>query len=64
MTPDYRIENHGTIFLVRPQNDRARQHLQESISADAQWFGDALAVEHRYARDLAAGLIEEGFTVR
>jgi hypothetical protein len=27
---------------------------------DAQWFGDALVVEHRYAWGLAEGMKEEG----
>ena len=27
-----------------------------------QWFGGALVVEHRYAGDLAVGMIKAGFT--
>lgn len=60
---DFTIENHGSIFLVRPQNEPAREHLAENVQEDAQWFGDALVVEHRYARDLAAALEDNGYTV-
>lgn len=61
---DYTIENHGTIFLVRPQSDAARQHLLDHTPEEAQWFGDALVVEHRYAFDLATQLQTDGWEVR
>ena len=60
---DYAVENHGSLFLVRPQNDAARQNLLDSVQADAQWLGRALAVEHRYIQPLVAQLREEGWVV-
>jgi hypothetical protein len=59
--PDFRIENHGSIFLFDPQNTGAENHLRENVSQEALWFGGALAVEPRYARDLATALQREGF---
>jgi hypothetical protein len=59
--PDFRIENHGSIFLFDPQNTSAEDHLRENVSQEALWFGGALVVEPRYARDLAAALQREGF---
>jgi len=61
--PDFTVENHGTIFLVRPQSDPAREHLEENVDESAQWFGGALAVEHRCILNLVALLREEGFAV-
>lgn len=61
--PDYRVENHGTIYLFRPLNEAAGNHLRENVQEDAQWFGDALVVEHRYASDLAVALTDNGFVV-
>ena len=58
---DFHFENHGTILLCQPMNDAAREHLTENTAEDAMWFAGALAVEPRYARDLASGLISEGF---
>jgi hypothetical protein len=58
---DFRVENHGSIFLFDPQNSAAEEHLRVSVDHKALWFGGALVVEHRYARCLAAALQSEGF---
>lgn len=58
---DARVENHGTIVLVRPLTEPALDWLSEHT--DGTWFGNALAVEHRYVSDLVAGLRDAGFAV-
>ena len=58
---DARVENHGTIFLVRPLTESALGWLTEHT--DGTWFGNALAVEHRYVSDLVVGLRDAGFNV-
>jgi hypothetical protein len=62
-TPDFRIENHGSIFLFDPQNAQSQNHLRNNVSEEALWFGGALVVEPRYAADLAEALHAEGFQV-
>lgn len=62
-TVDYIIENHGTIFLFRPQNEAAAKNLRDNVEDTAGWMGTALAVEHRFAFDLAKQLREEGWVV-
>ena len=57
---DVSVENHGSIFLFRPLTEAAEQWIQDNVSDEAQYFGTALAVEHRYARDLAQGMLEAG----
>ena len=59
MSVDCQVENHGTIFLFRPVSDNAKDWLEENT--DGQWWGGGLAVEHRYAMDLALGMQDEGF---
>ena len=59
---DISVSNCGTIFLFRPLTDAAREHL-ESNCPDAQWFGGALACEHRYAGGLTGTLQSDGFTI-
>lgn len=59
-TPDFKIENHRSIYLVRP----AREHLEDHVSPEALWFGGDLAVEPRYIRALAKALGAAGFEVR
>ncbi len=56
MNPDISIENHGTIFLFRLNTPAAVEWVSQHVQEDAQFFGDALVVEHRYARDVAAGM--------
>ena len=59
---DFSIRDEGSIVLFEPLNDDARDHLTENVQEDAQWWGGALVVEHRYARDLVNGLASAGFT--
>ena len=59
--PQVRVENHGTIWLVRPLVEPALAWLSEHT--DGTWLGNALAVEHRYVGDLVFGLRNAGFQV-
>jgi hypothetical protein len=61
--PDFSVSDHGSLWLVRSQNDAARTHLEENVSDEAQWFAGALAVECRYIADLVAGLRDAGYAV-
>jgi len=58
---DVNIRRSGSLFLFKPATNRGRTWLLENT--DGTWLGDALVVEHRYARDLADGLIAEGYGV-
>jgi hypothetical protein len=42
------LENHGSIWLLRPLDGAAREWLNETAPSDAQFFGDALVIEPRY----------------
>jgi hypothetical protein len=63
MQTDFIIGGGPSVFLFTPQNAEALEHLQENVSADAQWLGNGLAVEWRYAADLVAALGSNGFSV-
>lgn len=61
---DIRVENHGTICLFIPLTPAARTFLDECVQSEPwQWLGFNLAVEPRYALDLANGAIEHGLEV-
>ncbi len=62
--PDVYIENQGAIFLVRPVSAAALAWISEYVADDAHWFGNALAVEHRFIADLVLGMIAAGLQVR
>jgi hypothetical protein len=59
MEADFRLENHGSVWLVRPLNGEAQEWLEEHT--DGMWFGNALAVEPRYVDGLVFGLESDGF---
>lgn len=60
---DFLVRDEGTIWLFTPLTPAARQFLSEHIQGDAQYFGDSLAVEHRYVSDLIVGLREHDLKV-
>jgi hypothetical protein len=62
-SPDFSVENHASIFLFRMNTPAAAEWVSENVQSDAQFFGDALVVEHRYAQDLAEGMAESGLVL-
>lgn len=62
-TPDFYVRGGGSVFLLYPNSNAALEWLNEHIEADAQMFGDAIVVEHRYIRPLVAGIISDGLEV-
>jgi len=60
---DVRFEYHGSLWLVRPLTDAAREWLEYNVSSESQWFGGALACESRFVESLRDGMLSEGFTV-
>jgi len=56
---DVTVENHGTIFLFNAHTVRAKTWIAENVFDAEPYFGQ-LAVEHRYARDLADGMQAAG----
>lgn len=60
---DFVIENHGSLFLLRPISDAADAWVDEHIAEDAPSFGGAVAVEHRFIVAIADGIIADGLTV-
>lgn len=61
---DVEITHHGSICLFRPVSTEARDFFDDRLSGgEYQWFGGALAVEPRYADNIAIALATEGFVV-
>jgi hypothetical protein len=61
---DFTVTNHGTIFLLEPHTDAALDWITEHLPAEAFTFGDAVVVEHRFIRDIVAGIHGDGPAVR
>jgi hypothetical protein len=61
---DVLVENQGSIFLFRLCSSAAKTWVEENVQDDPQFLGDGLAVEWRFARDLAAGMQADGLVLQ
>jgi hypothetical protein len=64
-TPDFEVQNHGSIFLLKPQNDSAISWIEEHIGADNgyQPYYPTFVIEPRYIADIVAGIQGDGLAV-
>jgi hypothetical protein len=61
---DFQITDQGSIFLIRPLSEAARQWLDENVVSEPwQWVQGALCVEVRFVRDLLIEIEEAGFAI-
>jgi hypothetical protein len=61
---DARFENHGSVWLIRPLTDLAREWLADHVRAESwQWFGGALSLEPRAVEPLADAMANDGLEV-
>lgn len=61
--PDFLVRNAFTVMLFCPLTARAKSWVKENVQADAQWFGNALCVETRFAWGLAEGMKDAGLVL-
>lgn len=60
---DFAVENHGSIFLLRPLSAEALSWIELHIPDDAQFFGPAVVVEPRYIGHIVEGIEGDGLEV-
>ncbi len=64
-SPDILVENHGSVFLLRPASSVGQAWLQENvIGEETQLFGNAVVCEPRYVADIVFGARGEGLVLR
>jgi hypothetical protein len=61
--PDFRCENHDSLFLLFPLTESAQCWIEDHLQSDAQWFGNAVAIEHRYIWAILEGIQNDGLAV-
>jgi hypothetical protein len=64
---DFQLENHGSLFLLRPLNSTARDWMGDHLPMDnpeAQFWGDAIVIEPRYVAPIVDGIIGDGLVLR
>jgi hypothetical protein len=64
---DFKLENHGSLFLLRPLTSVARDWMGEHLPMDnpeTQFWGDAIVIEPRYVAPIVDGIIGDGLVLR
>jgi len=64
--PDFLVENHGSIFLIKPLTPSATSLIAEHIGQENgyQPHFPTVIVEHRYIADIVAGIQNDGLAVQ
>ena len=60
---DFTVSGGGTLYLLRPNTEAAKEWVADHIPDDAQRLGQAIAVEHRYIDDIVTGIQGDGLGV-
>ncbi len=63
---DIRVENHGSIYLLRPQTRAGREWLEKNCdqSGYQPFTGGTLLCEPRYVYDIVRAAVADGLRVR
>ena len=63
--PDFLVENHGSILLLRPLTLLATDWIEEHIGQENgfQPYFPTVVVEHRYIADIVEGIQNDGWVV-
>ena len=56
----FELDDHGTISLLYPLTEQAAQWLRNVTSEEAQFWGDALVIEHRYVESFLEASLQDG----
>lgn len=59
----FEFEDHGTVWLIRPRDDAAREHAKTAFGEAPLRMGEAIACEPRYVVHTARAMIDNGFRV-
>jgi hypothetical protein len=65
--PNFALENHGSLFLLRPLDSAAKEWMQEHLPMDnpeTQFWGDAIVIEARYVAPIVDGIIGDGLVLQ
>jgi hypothetical protein len=61
---DFIVRNEGSIVLLTPITNVAKEWVEEHLPEDVQHWGTAIVVEPRYIMDILQGIHEDGLGVR
>ena len=50
----------ASVYLIQPKTEKTKEWFNEHIPEDAQFLGNSLAVEWRYAQDILEVMANDG----
>jgi hypothetical protein len=64
-SPDFLLEDHGSLVLLRPLTACAREWVEKNIGRDNgfQPYWPTVTIEPRYVQPILDGILEAGMTV-
>lgn len=63
ITPDFAVQNEGSLVILKPNTDAARQWVAEHIPDDAPRWCGGIAIEPRFFDAIAEGAQADGLTL-
>jgi hypothetical protein len=64
---DFKLENHGCLFLLRPLSSAAKEWMNQNLpvdSSETQFWSEAIVIEPRYVDAIVDGIIGDGLVLR
>jgi hypothetical protein len=61
---DVAIADEGSVVLFYLLSHDAERWVEDNVVGERQFFAGALVVEHRFASELARGMVRDGLRVR
>lgn len=62
MKTDFRVRDEGTIALLFPLTDAAKEWVEEKVEVAQTWSG-GVVIDHRFVQDILDGIVNDGLTV-
>jgi hypothetical protein len=65
--PQFELQNHGSLFLLRPLDSVAKEWMNEHLPVDSpetQFWGDSIVIEPRYLEAIVDGILADGLALR
>jgi len=60
---DFLVVNHGSLVMLTPLTQAAKDWCEEHLPEDRQYFGRGVVVEPRYIGDIVDGIVNDGLVV-
>ena len=64
---DFKLENHGSLFLLQPLSSTAKEWMNQNLPVDSpetQFWNEAIVIEPRYISSIVDGIVGDGLVLR